>query len=267
MVLSRAEFLDRVSELIARHFPELRLEREEADFGLRINGHWGNLEHLYRTVVGDGHHATLADRLSAAVQQWVRELLTAAANVPRENVSLEQVRDRIMPMVVPTGPGKWIGDSVVSQSLVEGLRVAYAMDSERAISYVPRATFKHWRISLDELHEVAISNLVARSQSLEVRAAQDEAGRISLMLIQTLDGYDASRLLLPTLHERLREHLGRTFVAAIPNRDILVCCRDDQQTLQRVTAQVKEDYQRMPHALTDQLFLVTADGIAPYGSL
>ena len=78
-----------------------------------------------------------------------------------------------------------------------------------------------------------------------------------------MDGFDASRILLPTLHERLREHLGSPFVAGIPNRDILLCFRNDDETIDRLRDQIKHDYQSMPHQVTDKLMLVTPDGIAP----
>jgi hypothetical protein len=77
-----------------------------------------------------------------------------------------------------------------------------------------------------------------------------------------MDGYDASRVLLPTLHERLRPYLGSPFGAAIPNRDILLCFRNDTETVARLKNQVGEDYRSMPHQVTDQLLLVTPDGIA-----
>ena len=84
-----------------------------------------------------------------------------------------------------------------------------------------------------------------------------------MILFQTMDGYDASRILLPTLHDRLREHLGSPFAAGIPNRDILLCFRDDEETVSRLKAQIAEDFRRMPHQVTDQLLLITPDGIAP----
>jgi hypothetical protein len=68
--------------------------------------------------------------------------------------------------------------------------------------------------------------------------------------------------LLPTLHEQLKEHLGSPFAAAIPNRDIMLCFRDEAETVERLAKQIAEDYQRMPHQVTDRLLLVTADGIA-----
>jgi uncharacterized protein YtpQ (UPF0354 family) len=78
-----------------------------------------------------------------------------------------------------------------------------------------------------------------------------------------MDGFDATRILLPTLHSRLREHLGSPFVAGIPNRDILLCFRDDEETVERLKKQIADDYIKMPHPITDKLLLVTADGIAP----
>ena len=77
-----------------------------------------------------------------------------------------------------------------------------------------------------------------------------------------MDGYDASRVLLPTLHEKLREHLGSPFAAGIPNRDILLCFRNDDETVGRLREQIAEDHRQMPHGVTDKLLLVTPDGIA-----
>jgi len=151
---------------------------------------------------------------------------------------------------------------MVTQPLIEGLMIAYALDSDRTISYIPRVLFEEWKMSIDDLHAVAIKNLVAKSEAINAHAAQDEDGSINLILFQTMDGYDASRILLPTLHERLREHLGSPFAAGIPNRDILLCFRDDEDTVNRLKAQIAEDFRQMPHQVTDRLLLVTQDGIA-----
>ena len=92
------------------------------------------------------------------------------------------------------------------------------------------------------------------SQQLAADAAQDETGQVNLILFQKGDGYDSSRLMLPTLHERLREHLGSPFLAAIPNRDILICIRHDSQILASVRSQVAQDFRTMPRQITERLF-------------
>ncbi len=80
-----------------------------------------------------------------------------------------------------------------------------------------------------------------------------------------MDGYDASRVLLPNRHDRLREYLGSPFGAAIPNGDMLLCFGNDAATVAKLKDQVAADYRQMPHQVTDQLLLVTADGIAVRG--
>ena len=117
--------------------------------------------------------------------------------------------------------------------------------------------------SIDDLHETALKNLVGKSESIAAHAAQDEQGQVYLILFQTMDGFDASRVLLPTLHERLREYLGSPFAAGIPNRDILLCFRNDDETVDKLRQQIGNDYLHMPHQVTDTLLLVTPDGLAP----
>lgn len=258
------EFLGQVEGLIAKRFPSIKLERDEADFSLRINGNWASLENLYRGSVAEIAPGIYAERLARNVEKWVIELLRAMEQSPDESASYEELRKRILPVVVANVSQVAAGVALLSQELLDRLAVAYVVDDEQSMSYISINRFEQWGIPLEELHETAIANLTARSELLQAHAAQDGEGKINLILIQTMDGYDASRILLPGLYDRLREYLGTPFVAGIPNRDILVCFRDDPETVGRLRERVLQDYQTMPYQVTDELFLVTADGIAPY---
>ena len=260
--LSREQFVARVIEIVRERFPLVRIEpADEGSFSLSVNGAVAPLENLYRASL------LHPQELKHHVERWAVELLRAAEGTPDQAASFEDVKDRILPMVVRSAGEESAGEApspgVVSQPLVEGLMIAYAIDNDRTIAYISRARFQQWGISMEELHQRAIENLISRSESIAAHAAQDESGRVNLILFQTMDGYDASRILLPTLHERLREHLGSPFAAGIPNRDILICFRDDAETVSRLKQQIADDYRRMPHQVTDQLLLVTPDGIAP----
>jgi hypothetical protein len=255
-LLSREEFLQRVTAIVRDRFPLVRIGEGDGSFSLSVNGAVAPLENLYRAA--ELH----PDDLKHHVERWAVELLRAAEGTPDQVAGFDEVRERILPMVIG-GRGADALAGIVAQPLVEGLLVAYAIDNDRTITYIPRQRFDAWGISIDDLHRAAIDNLTARSESLAAHAAQDEDGQVNLILFQTMDGYDASRILLPTLHERLREHLGSPFAAGIPNRDILLCFRDDDETVSRLAQQIAEDYQRMPHQVTDRLLLITADGIAP----
>jgi hypothetical protein len=254
--LSREQFIQRVIEHVRVKFPLVKLARGEQQFSMSVNGNLAPLENLYRVSL------LRPEDLERHVDRWIVELLRAAEGTPDQSGEYEDIKDRILPMVLASATTELKTDAMVTQPLIDGLIVAYALDSDRTISYIPRVLFDDWKMSIDDLHAVAIKNLVAKSEAINAHAAQDENGAINLILFQTMDGYDASRILLPTLHERLREHLGSPFAAGIPNRDILLCFRDDEETVNRLKSQIADDFRQMPHQVTDKLLLVTQDGIA-----
>jgi hypothetical protein len=255
--LTREQFLTQVVGIIKERFPLVKIARGGTGFSLLLNGHVASLENLYRIAL------LAPDEVGHHVQRWVVELLRAGEGAPEEAGSLDEVRDRLLPILLSEAPTEIDSIGIVSQPIVSGLRVAYAIDQQRTISYLPKTVFDRWGIDLEALHELAVANLVARSEAVQAHAAPDETGEVCLVLFQSRDGYDAARLLLPTLHERLRTYLGSPFVAAVPSRDYLVCFRNEPELVQKLTTQIEADFRRMPHQITDQLFLVTADGIAP----
>lgn len=254
---SREQFIEQVMEIIKARFPLVKVARGEQSFTLLLNGNPAPLENLYRIIT------LRPDESKRQIERWVVEILRAGEGTPDESGNFDEVKDRVLPVLLAEGPQDVDSTGIVSQSLVDGLRVAYAIDHDRTISYLPKHTFKSWNVELDDLHQIAINNLVSRSEAINAHAAQDDAGGVYLVLFQTMDGYDAARLLLPTLHERLRGYLGSPFVAAVPNRDILICFRNDSATVDKLRDQIGKDYRQMPHQVTDKLFLVTPDGIAP----
>jgi uncharacterized protein YtpQ (UPF0354 family) len=253
--LTREQFIDQVLQHISEKFPLVKVSRGETHFALRIDGQVASLENIYRMTL------LRPEQSRQHIERWIVELLRAAEGTPDRTGKLDDVKDRILPMVLPGSPSDKPTEGI-SQVLVDGLQVAYAIDGDRTISYITRQQFESWNITLDELHEIALANLVQRSEAIEAQAAHDGSGNINLILFQTLDGYDASRVLLPTLHQKLRQYLGSPFAAGIPNRDILLCFRNDDETVQRLSAQIAEDYRQMPHQVTEKLLLITADGLA-----
>jgi hypothetical protein len=254
--LSREQFVDDVLQCVAERFPLVKIARGEPPFSMKVNGHVASLENLYRSVV------LHPEESRHQIERWIVELLRAAEGSPDRSGTFDELKDRVLPMILAE-KDLVSHRNTVTQPLIEGLHVAYAIDSDRTIAYLPQAHFESWGISQDDLHEAAIENLVTRSEAMQAHAAQDEDGRVNLILFQTMDGYDASRVLLPTLHDKLREYLGSPFAAGIPNRDILLCFRNDDDTVSRLRDQIRDDHRQMPHGVSDKLLLVTADGIAP----
>ena len=255
--VKREHFAQRVIGIVRQRFPLVRIARADQPFSIRLNGRTASLENLYRLSV------LSPDEVRKNVERWAVELLRDAEGTPDRFASLDAIREKLMPMVVASEIDELKASKIVTQPLVEGLGVSYVLDGDRTIAYVPTEAVEGWGLTVDELHTLAIENLVRQSQSIQAHAAQDESGNVNLILFQTLDGFDATRILLPSLHDKLREHLGSPFAAAVPNRDILLCFRNDEENRQRIRTQVAADYRSRPYQVTDALFLVTADGVAP----
>lgn len=254
--MSREEFLEKVIEIAKQRFPLAEIERVEGAFALRVNGRIAGLENVYRGAV------LKPDGVQHQVERWAVELIRVSEGTPDEEADFEKLKERILPAVVNEAFAEAATSQLIQQPFVADLKIVYALDSDRTISYIQRSTVNEWNITDEELHEIALDNLVKRSEAIAAQAAQNEDGQIDLILFQTLDGYDAARLLLPTLHDRLKEHLGSPFCAGIPNRDILLCFRNEDKTVDRLRGQIAKDFEQMPHQVTAQLLLVTADGIA-----
>jgi hypothetical protein len=256
--LSRNSFAQVVIDRVRTKFPLVKIARAPQPFSLRINGNIASLEDLYRIA------QLRPTELSRHVDRWAVEMLRAAEGTPDQGGPFSQVRAKVLPVLLNgETEGRRIGH-LCHQPLVSGLDIGYVIDGDRTLSYIPAEAPGRWGLDVDELHDIALENLIERSGQLAAHAAEDEDGEVSLILFQMLDGFDASRILLPSLHGRLRGHLGSPFVAAVPNRDILLCFRDDEETVERLRRQINADYRQMPHQITDRLVLVTADGLATY---
>lgn len=255
--VKREQFAQHVIDTVRGRFPLVKIARAEQPFALRLNGRIASLENLFRTC------QLAPEDVKHHIERWAVELLRDSEGTPDRSADFEEIKDRVMPMVVSSDYADLQQSRILMQPLVEGLFVAYVLDGDRTIAYLPIDVLERWGITLDDLHDVALSNLIERSTAIQGHAAKDDDGEVNLILFQMLDGFDASRLLLPSLHGRLREMLDTPFAAAIPNRDILLCFRHDAATIARLRVQVSQDYRTMPHQVTDKLFLVTPDGIAP----
>ena len=253
---TRDQFIDQVVSHVREKFPLVEITPTRSqEFAVSINGNMASLENLYRIIL------LQPERRDRHIDRWMVELLRAGEGSPDVGADFEQIKSRIMPMVLPEQAIDREG-AMVSQSLLPDLRLAYALDNDRTIAYIAQPMFASWNITLEKLHKTAIANLVTRSQEIGGQAAQDEDGIVNLVILQTLDGYDASRILLPGLYERLKRLLGSPFAAGIPNRDILLCFRNDDEMVDRISKQIAADYREMPHQISNKVFLVTADGIA-----
>jgi hypothetical protein len=148
---------------------------------------------------------------------------------------------------------------------------------------ITREDVARWNVSPEDLYEQALHNLVLYSHEHTMQGQKGDGLTLLCLGVGGAipgvtpgpaaggggnagggpDRHNAARVLLPELHRKLREHLGPTFFAAMPTRDLLLAFNTtDDDVLERVRQQVADDYARAAHGLSPKLFLVTPDGIA-----
>src|SRR5215218_7843481 len=96
--LSKDQFLARVVAIVHERFPLVKIEPGDEGFSLSVNGAVAPLENLYRVT------ALHPDDLKHHVERWAVELLRASEGTPDASASYDEVKDRILPMIVSGEP-------------------------------------------------------------------------------------------------------------------------------------------------------------------
>jgi hypothetical protein len=153
-------------------------------------------------------------------------------------------------------------EQVAHIPFVNGTVIVFVIDLPDMTVSISTEQLVRWGLTTDELEEVARVNLGAYAPELNVQIMQSgDGGRAAVVSLR--DGYDAARLLLTHLHDRLAPELKGDFLVATPARDIFVAMsRGPGQFIDRIMGRIDEDYRRLPYPITRNLFYVTRDGVA-----
>jgi uncharacterized protein YtpQ (UPF0354 family) len=248
-------FAEHVAALLKRIQPEYEIEltgpRE-----LVINGRRLDLENLYRMV----NHEP--DRGVEIVEHYLDQLF-AGDSQQLSSMSLEFVRPRIMPRIQPEGIFQHLSREMVAHvPFVNDTVVVFVIDLPQMTVSITTEQLIRWGLNIDDLEEIARSNLDRYAPELEVQIVESkEGGRAAIVAEQ--DGYDAARLLLSNLFNTLAPRLGGNFYVALPARDMfLAFSADPEPFVKRLQSRVTHDYRRLPYPITNDFFLVTRDGVA-----
>lgn len=253
-------FARRVLDLARSKFPLLDCE-VAADFQIKLGESKVNLFNFYRSYVNspEQFEAIVLPALTTVVQVqgWGKE---------QTEPDLEGVRERIMPMLYPEEVWKKSFPNFIGMPWVGGLVVLYVVDESNAYWYIRGDLLEAWRLSVDDLHEMALANLnrYFNEQPMEFTVAGEEEGP-RLLIPARPDAYNTSRLLSESFHGKLREILGSEFAVGTPSRDFFVAVSlDSSETVDHVRKKVAGDFQQMDHPLSEKLLLVTQDGVTEY---
>ncbi len=187
-----------------------------------------------------------ADAVAAVVQKLLAMLPGAAA----EASTFLEVRARLMPRLARADallPG------LFSVPFRDELVIALMVEESKRARYVRSQELASWELREAEVLAAAIENLRSRSERARIACAATEHG--PLWTARTGDGRDSARLLLPSLHEQLRERIGSHVLVGVPHRDTFYACDAGSPGLvSELRAKVAHDFDRAPHKLSARVF-------------
>lgn len=186
----------------------------------------------------------------------------------RQVSSFADLRERVFPMLKPIALLATVRERnlpmLVYRPFLAELIITYVIDERGSLAYINENHLERWKIAQHELDEPAMTNLQARTDDRGSYTVVGE-GAQRLIIFNTQDGFDATRLLLSGMLAEIRPQFPGALVVGIPNRDFLIAFSDaDRGILANVAAQIQRDAAERDHGLTDQLFTLANGEVREY---
>lgn len=246
------EFRRQVLVILASQFPDRRfVAAEDPHIILSGNARIG-LDNLYKKYrLTDGSEAALRDVVREHFSTGLAFLdaanATAAMDWPR-------ARPRLRPQLFPI---EWVRRlSLAHRPFARAAVLGLAIDFEKSIQYVRVDDMARWHVTLDEASMTAFANLELASKGVHPESDEHDGERF--LVVATGDGYDAVRVLLPSLRDAAAKTLGTPFFAAAPNRGRLYLwpASSSLRLQEHMRKVVREDFMNDPYPLSPSTFSV-----------
>jgi len=247
-------FAETVATMLRKVHPEFAVDlvgpRE-----LLVNGRRLDLENLYRMVNHEPGRGT------EIVEHYLDQLFASDA-MQLSSMSFDFVKPRIMPRIQPLSIFSHLSrEQVAHVPYVNDTVIVFVTDLPHMTVSITTEQLLRWKVDVDEMESIARANLDEYAPELELQLVESKEGGRAAIISQH-DGYDAARLLLGGLFERLACRLGGDFYVAIPARDMFVAfSASPDPFVARLRDRVQHDFRRLPYPITPDFFYVTRDGV------
>ena len=177
---------------------------------------------------------------------------------------LDQTRKRLAVQLARMGrnldkPTPWIEDNaLVVRDFAADVQIVYALEFKEGAQLVSHGMMQGWGMDPDRLHQRALANLDRAHGDIGIK----QVGKLPwLSVIETRDGYAASRVLLHWRWAELTLTLGEVLILGMPTQDVVVFTATlEPQKLEQLqdTVETVERHQGRP--VSRRLFQWTPQG-------
>jgi uncharacterized protein YtpQ (UPF0354 family) len=152
------------------------------------------------------------------------------------------------------GQATWLEDVPlpIHRPLVENLLVMYSFDLPERFAFLNQQEASNLNLSLLELHDLAINNLLSRLENIDIQQMND----LPVFCLEIGGNLDASLMLLQEVRDVVANDVPGEIVAAVPSRDVfLVTGSDSTEGIAAIQAVVEDVWVNADHLLSQQLWI------------
>lgn len=260
-----AVFTQRVLEVLQREFPTHGFRLGE-EMGVITNG---TAQFGLSNLLSQHEQSSMSDEEfdAAIVRNFANalELINGVGDAIPE--TWEEAKPRLRVQLVSANVLD-LGNAITFP-FSQDVHVSLVSDCDAGYAYIGPEDLQRWGQSAVDAIEIGKRNVFRANRSIPLNVIP---GVTPLLVIQTGDGYDAARILSPEIREAI---IGR-FAAetsepeeeayvGIPNRDFLIAwpVGTDLELHEQLCETVARDAEKQSHPLSNRVFQITAETIAP----
>lgn len=194
--------------------------------------------------------------VNTVVAEFIQSVLTGEERAPAESEEFTQLAANLYPLVVSAQ--EWMqkreaGLRLVVRPLIQDLGVALIIDEGAEIRYVELDAIPRWGIDPQAAYERANNNL--ENASRNARVSEIGQGVEKLLIDRTLDGFAATRILLPARLDDWAQRVEGELVLGVPQRDFLIGFSRRHPAIDALSEQVSYDARTHDHPLIPNLLI------------
>jgi hypothetical protein len=208
-------FRDNVLQILQRHFPQQHFVKGGTASEIESEKH-----HLYLFNIYQYTGKMSMPEREAAVVEWFAYLDQKEKEYEAFLADFQRIRPFLRPRLLPSTRSGF-GNLAEKPFLPNLVRVC-VMDLPDGVTFVLEERRKTWNVDPNVLHDTALSNLDRGSAAIPIAALTKSDETPEVVYVDGHDSYDAARILLPSIRQRVLDILGAEVVVAIPTRDVFM---------------------------------------------
>ena len=245
--------------ILHKEYPDRHFSAGAEEDLIRMDKAELGLDNLYNKLCSDS--LTPADRAKQIRRHFANIIAMVKEHEAQQPKTWADAREMVSLQLAPQSYLQPLiaNTQLIHRPFIEGIFVAVVLDAADGYGYVRREDREQWQVSEAELFDQAQRNLERSAREIMLHEGRSTD---KLLAIQENDGYDAARILVPSIRKHAAELLGEPFYVGIPHRDFIVMWSTaNSPEFQRSTRDtLATDFATQPYSISGDVFEAWADG-------